>query len=77
MTEIADRFEMSLNAISKHIKTLEAAGLVTRRTAWPVHYIEVRMEPLSDIDTWFAELRSIWVLRLEALETALKEDDET
>lgn len=75
VTDIARRFDMSLNAVSKHIKVLEAAGLVLRRTEWREHLIEVRMEPLSEIDRWFAGLRSIWALRLEALEQALKEED--
>ena len=71
VTEIAARFEMSLNAVSKHIKVLEGAGLVSRRTLWREHLIEVRMEPLVTIDRWFAGLRSIWELRLEALSTLL------
>lgn len=75
VTDIAQRFDMSLNAVSKHIKVLEAAGLVSRRTEWRAHLIEVQMEPLSFVDQWFAELRSIWALRLDALDTALKEDD--
>jgi hypothetical protein len=33
------------------------------------------MQPLSEIDRWFADLRSIWALRLEALERALEEDE--
>lgn len=74
VTEIAARFETSLNAVSKHIKVLEAAGLVSRRTSWREHLIEVRMEPLAEIDRWFRELRSIWELRLDALETLLTEE---
>ncbi len=76
VTDIAPRFDMSLNSVSKHIKVLEKAGLVSRRTEWREHLIEVQMEPLSTIDTWFAGLRSIWALRLSALEAALKEDDD-
>ncbi|MCK8463711.1 metalloregulator ArsR/SmtB family transcription factor [Aliiroseovarius sp. S1339] len=75
VTDIARHFDMSLNAVSKHIKVLEAAGLATRRTEWREHLIEVQMAPLSEIDQWFAELRSIWALRLDALEAALKEDE--
>ncbi|MEM7318741.1 MAG: metalloregulator ArsR/SmtB family transcription factor [Pseudomonadota bacterium] len=75
VTDIAQRFDMSLNSVSKHIKVLEKAGLVTRRTEWREHLIEVQMDPLSAIDTWFADLRSIWALRLDALEAALKEDE--
>jgi len=75
VTDIAKRFDMSLNSVSKHIKVLENAGLATRRTEWREHLIEVQMEPLSEIDRWFAELRSIWALRLDALDKALEEKD--
>lgn len=74
VTEIAARFEMSLNAVSKHIKVLESAGLVSRRTSWREHIIEVQMEPLAEIDRWFRNLRSIWELRLDALEQLLTEE---
>ncbi|WP_171178834.1 helix-turn-helix transcriptional regulator [Ruegeria sp. HKCCD8929] len=76
VTDIARQFDMSLNSVSKHIKVLETAGLVQRRTEWREHLIEVRMAPLSAIDTWFAELRSIWALRLDALEAALEDPDD-
>ncbi|MDX8348522.1 metalloregulator ArsR/SmtB family transcription factor [Cognatiyoonia sp. IB215446] len=68
VTDIHARFDMSLNSVSKHIKVLEAAGLVKRRTEWREHLIEVQMTPLSAVDEWFASLRSIWALRLEALD---------
>lgn len=77
VTDIHARFDMSLNSVSKHIKVLEAAGLVTRRTEWREHLIEVRMEPLRLIDAWFADLRSIWDMRLEALDTLLTNGDTT
>ena len=76
VTEIAARFDMSLNSVSKHIKVLERAGLVSRHTQWRIHLIEVQMAPLAEIDRWFEGLRWIWELRLEALETLLtKETD--
>jgi DNA-binding transcriptional ArsR family regulator len=71
VTEIAARFDISLNAVSRHIMVLETAGLVSRRTLWREHLIEVRMDPLADIDRWFAQLKSIWALRLEALDRTL------
>ncbi len=71
VTEIAARFDMSLNAVSKHIKVLESAGLVSRRTQWREHMIEVQMAPLTQIDRWFGGLRSIWDMRLEKLDLAL------
>ena len=66
--EIHAQFDLSLNAVSKHIKVLETAGLVSRRTEWREHLIQVDMAPLSRIDDWFAGLKSIWDLRLEALD---------
>jgi DNA-binding transcriptional ArsR family regulator len=75
VTDIASRFDISLAAVSKHIQVLEGARLVGRRTEWREHLIELRPGPLSAIDDWFAGLRSIWALRLSALEQALTEDD--
>ncbi|WP_298822336.1 metalloregulator ArsR/SmtB family transcription factor [uncultured Roseibium sp.] len=78
VTDLAKHFDVSLNAVSKHIKILEAAGLVRRRTEWREHLIEPVMEPVSEIDHWFQELRSIWTQRLDALDQALsgETDDE-
>ncbi len=76
VTDLAARFEISLNAVSKHIKVLEGAGLVSRRTAWREHLIEARMAELGQIDHWFRDLRLIWEMRLEALDKLLtKEND--
>ena len=65
---------MSLNSLSKHIKVLESAGLVSRRTFWREHIIEVQMEPLAEIDRWFRDLRSIWEMQLEVLDKLLTEE---
>ena len=73
VTDIHRRFELSLNAISKHIKMLERARLVRRRTEWREHLIDLDMAPLAEVDRWFATLRSIWDLRLEALDTLVTE----
>ena len=74
VTDLAAQFEMSLNSVSKHIKVLEHAGLTSRRTEWREHLIEVQMEPLRQVDRWFEELRSIWALRLEALDDLLTKE---
>lgn len=76
VTDVAGRFDMSLNAVSKHIKTLETAGLVTRRTEWREHLIAAEMGPTRLIETWFAELRSIWEMRLDRLDDILKEEED-
>jgi DNA-binding transcriptional ArsR family regulator len=74
VTDIAARFDISLNAVSKHIMVLEKAGLVTRRTKWREHLIEVNLQPLQQAVRWFQDLRSIWDLRLDALETHFTKD---
>jgi DNA-binding transcriptional ArsR family regulator len=60
VTDLAARFDMSLNAVSKHIKVLEAATLVRRRKEWREHLIEIDLAQLAEIDRWFVDLRSIW-----------------
>lgn len=73
VTDLAARFELSLNAVSKHIKVLEGAGLVSRKTEWREHLIAAEMGPARLIEGWFAELRSAWDLRLARLDTVMKE----
>ena len=67
VTDLAGIYDMSLNAISKHIKVLEKAGLVTRKTTGRTHWIEANLEPVNEIDHWFTQLKSIWELRLNLL----------
>lgn len=74
VTDLAGRFDMSLNAVSKHIKILEGAGLVSRRTEWREHLIAPELEPLKAVDAWFAQLRATWDMRLDRL-TALMEQE--
>ncbi len=74
VTDLAGQFDMSLNAVSKHIKLLEAAGLARRRTAWREHLIEADLSVVAEIDRWFADLRLIWDMRLEKLDTLLTKE---
>jgi DNA-binding transcriptional ArsR family regulator len=77
VTELAAHFAMSLNSVSKHIKVLEEAGLVTRKTLGRDHFIAAELEPLKLTEQWFAKLKTNWELRLAALDQLLvsKEDD--
>ena len=72
VTDLANHYEMSLNAISKHIKVLEKAGLVARRTIGRTHWIEPKIERVRWVENWFKELKSIWALRLEKLDEIMK-----
>lgn len=74
VTELAAQYDMSLNAISKHIKVLEGAQLVSRTTMGRVHLIKAELAPIQQLDHWFKNLRSIWDLRLDNLETLLKKE---
>ncbi|NOQ77501.1 MAG: metalloregulator ArsR/SmtB family transcription factor [Methylococcaceae bacterium] len=71
VTDLADYYDMSLNAISKHIKVLEKAELVTRKTIGRTHWIEADLKNISLVENWFKELKSIWELRLEKLDEIL------
>jgi len=75
VTDLAGRFDMSLNSVSKHIKVLEKAGLVSRETKWREHLIAAEMAPLRLIDDWFDRLRSQWERRLSRLGQILEDTD--
>ncbi|MGH8529783.1 MAG: ArsR/SmtB family transcription factor [Nevskiales bacterium] len=69
--DIADAYDMSLNAVSKHLKVLEKAKLVRRRIEWRVHYISLNPEPLRTAAEWLDFYRGFWERRLDALEQFL------
>jgi len=71
VTDLANYYDMSLNAVSKHIKILEKAGLVTRKTIGRTHWIEANLNQISIVEKWFDELKSIWEMRLEKLNEIL------
>jgi len=75
VTELAAMYDMSLNSVSKHIKVLEKANLVSRKTLGRVHLIEANLAPVTEVEDWFKELRSIWDIRLEALETLILKEN--
>lgn len=74
VTEIAEPFAMSLNAVSKHIRVLEEAGLVTRRREGKEHRIAFAPEPLDELARWITEKRTLWNGRLDRLEALLSEE---
>ena len=69
--DIARPFPVSLNAISKHVKVLEGAGLVRRRVVGRQHYCAVEPKALEDAAAWLAHHREFWTARLDALERHL------
>lgn len=75
VTQLAKHYDISLNAVSKHIKVLEKAGLVTRTTIGRVHLIKAELEPIRLLEGWFKKLRSVWDLRLDNLDNLLNEEN--
>ena len=73
VSELAQPFDMSLPAVSKHLRVLERAGLVVQRreAQWRPCRIEAR--PLKDVADWTAHYRHIWEARFDRLDDYLKE----
>ena len=76
VTDLAKVYDMSLNAISKHIKVLEKAGLVSRKTIGRTHWVEADLKQVAVVDNWFNQLKSIWALRLDKLDELMSSGDE-
>ena len=71
--QVADRFEVSRPAISRHLKVLLEAGLVERRTEaqWRVYRLNPRA--LEEVDRWIAKYRVFWSARLHDLKRFVEE----
>jgi DNA-binding transcriptional ArsR family regulator len=74
VTDLARVYDLSLNAVSKHIKVLEQAGLVHRETVGRTHWITADLTQTAAIEDWLKSLKSIWALRLERLNNLMKQE---
>ena len=72
VTELAKPFEMSLPAVSKHLKVLEHAGLIARGRAAQWRPCRIEAAALKDIDDWLARYRRFWEARLDRLDDYLQ-----
>src|SRR6516225_484433 len=73
VTEVAEPFDMSLNAVSKHIHVLEASGVVERHRKGRDHILSVNTRSLDEVDGWIDRMRCYWEERLNAMERLLGE----
>src|SRR5262245_20728681 len=73
VTELAAPFDLSLAAVSKHIRQLERAGLVRRRIAGRDHWLRIDPRPLLPAEAWIANVRRFWEGRLDALASVVEE----
>ena len=71
VTDLAEPFDMSLPAISKHLRILEEAGLLTRQREGRVHRIRLKSKTLKEAVDWLEYYRQFWETRLDSLEKYL------
>src|SRR5215831_10422196 len=71
VTDIAAPFELSLNAISKHLKVLEKAGLIQRQIQGREHYCRLSPQPLEEVTDWLTHYQTFWTSRFDAMEQEL------
>jgi DNA-binding transcriptional ArsR family regulator len=73
VTELAEPFPVSLPAISRHLKVLERAGLISRSRSAQSRPSSLRAEPLEEAGAWMETQREIWESRIDRLEKHLRE----
>lgn len=71
VTDLAEPFDMSLNAVSKHVRVLEEAGLVRRDVRGREHRISLEARPLMELHAWLDRYRAFWERSLDGLEEHL------
>lgn len=73
--ELAKPFAISLAAASKHIRSLETAGLIRREVRGRTHWCRLEPGPLANADSWLRYYERFWTGRIDALEQLLRQDD--
>lgn len=68
VTEVASNFPISLNSVSKHVRVLEQAGLVTRTIQGRNHVLSLNADPMAEAAEWIDHYRAFWTDRLAALD---------
>jgi DNA-binding transcriptional ArsR family regulator len=70
--KLAEPFEMSLPAVSKHLKVLERAGLITRSRDAQMRPCKIDVQALKEADGWLEEYRRLWEERFDRLDDYLR-----
>ncbi len=73
VTELAEPFEMSMPAVSKHLRVLERAGLIARGREAQWRPCRIEPGPLQEVAAWAERYRHIWEARLDRLDDYLQE----
>jgi DNA-binding transcriptional ArsR family regulator len=81
LNAVADRFDISRPAISRHIKILTECGLITIHAQGRERLCEAKLEPLNEVSDWVTQYRKFWEDKLDSLEiylaTLQAKDDKT
>lgn len=75
VSELAEPFDISLAAASKHIKALESAGLIEREIRGRTHMCRLAPGPLAGAHEWLSFYEHFWTNRLDILERLLRDED--
>ena len=73
LNSVAEQFDVSRPAISKHIKILTECGLIVVQQRGRERYCEAKLDQLSEVSTWVDQYKQMWNTRLDALESYLNE----
>jgi DNA-binding transcriptional ArsR family regulator len=73
VTELAEPFPITVQAVSKHLRVLERAGLITRGREAQWRPCRIEAAPLKEVADWAERYRHIWEARLDRLEDYLKQ----
>jgi DNA-binding transcriptional ArsR family regulator len=71
---LARRFDMSKQALNKHLMVLEGAGMIERQLLGRVHRVRLRLEPLEAATDWLSTIRRGWETSLDQLGQLLEEE---
>jgi DNA-binding transcriptional ArsR family regulator len=74
VADLAKPFKVSAPAISKHMKVLEQAGLLSWKKKGREHHCRLEEEKMAEVQHWLEQQRRFWNDRLDALERYLKEN---
>jgi DNA-binding transcriptional ArsR family regulator len=76
VNELAEPFPVSLQAVSKHLKVLERAGLIARGKTAQWRPCRLRAAPLEDVTQWLQDYRRFWEERFDQLDEHLRRTQE-
>src|ERR1700742_4274782 len=72
ITDLAERFHMTLTGMKKHVGVLEQAGLVTTEKVGRVRTCTLGLRPLEEVTAWLERYRELWAARFDALDEVVE-----